>query len=77
MKNFYFTFGSDPQFPFGRDDYVLVKANDLGEAVRMFDLVHPRRPGSNCVNCAFFYEEDDFLRFKDEYYPGDPIEVLS
>ena len=77
MPNFYFTFGSNPAYPFGRDDYVKVTAPNLGEAVRLFQEHHPNRPGSNLVNCAFWYTEEEFNKFRDEHYPGrEPIEVL-
>lgn len=78
MKNFYFTFGSDPKFPYGREDYVVVMANDRNEACRKFKEKYPNRPGSDFINCAFIYSEAEFNKFKDEFYPGvKPIDTIK
>jgi len=78
MNNYYFTFGTDPRYPYGINDYVKVTAPDLGTAIRTFQKRHPNRPGSNLVNCAFYYDEEDFLPMIDKYYNGEgPIEVLT
>ena len=77
MENFYFTFGSDPEFPYGRDDYVLIKADDVGTAVGLFRAVHPNRPKSNCLNCAFMYNEAQWELTKQYYIGVDPIETIS
>lgn len=78
MANFYFTFGSNPAFPYGRDDFVQVVADDIREAVTIFRHHHPNRPGSNLVNCAFWYTEDEFSKFREEFYPGrEPVETLT
>lgn len=78
MINFYFTFGRNPEYPFGFDDYVKVTAPDLGEAVWTFQQHHPNRPGSNLVNCAFWYTEAEFEKMRDKYYHGkEPAEVLT
>ena len=77
MINFYFTFGANPEYPFGMEDYVKVTAPDLGEAVKLFQEHHPNRPGSNLVNCAFWYTENEFKNMRDKYYNGkEPAEVL-
>jgi len=78
MQNFYFTFGSDSRFPYGRDDYVLVQADDLRAAIAAFRAVHPDRPGTNLVNCASYYTEEDFDRTCRKYYDNrDPIETIA
>ena len=78
MHNYYFTFGTDPRYPFGIDDYVKVTAPDLRSAIQIYRDHHPDRPGSHLVNCAFYYDEDEFLPMIDKYYHGaDPIEVLT
>ena len=75
---FYFTFGSDPAFPFGRDDYVIVEAESANQAVGIFQAVHPNRFGSPCVNCAAWYSEEAFNKFRDKYYQGiKPKEYIS
>ena len=55
MEKFYFTFGSDPGFPY-QNTYLIVYAKNLDEAIEKFRAKHPDRH-LNCVNCAFFYEE--------------------
>lgn len=76
--NFFFTFGSDPRYPFGRDDYVVVEAADEGQARALFRLVHPNRPGSEFINCASVYEENQFAGIKEEYYKDVfPAEIIS
>lgn len=77
-KRFYFTFGSDPEYPYGQDDYVLVYADDLMEAVEKFKAKHPNRPGSDCVNCAFWYKQDAWDNGTRLFYEGrEPIEVIG
>ena len=74
----YFTFGSDPAFPYGRDDYVVVEAYTIEQAIALFQMIHPNRPGSHCVNCAAWYFEDRFNEFRDKYYPGvAPAEIIA
>lgn len=68
MKNFYFTFGTDPQFPFGPNEIVMVKAANRNMAMRMFDKKYPGQRG--IVNCAFCYPEEEFDTFRDEFYKG-------
>lgn len=78
MKNYYFTFGSNPQYPYGREEYVKVSAPDVRTAVHIFQKHHPNRPGSNLVNCAFWYGEEEFLPMIDKYYDGaKPVEELT
>lgn len=77
-RRFYFTFGSDPAYPFGRDDYVVVEAENENQAVGIFQALHPNRPGSSCVNCAAWYQEEAFDQFRDRYYKGiKPKEYIS
>lgn len=78
MKEFYFTFGTDPAYPYGIDDYVLVRAEDQAEARRKFKAVHPNRPGSPCINCAFVYTQEEFDSFRDKYYKDvSPAETIE
>ena len=78
MSNFYFTFGTDPDFPFGPDDYVLIQCSDIGDAVRLFKALHPNRPKTNCLNCAFFYNEAQWQTGTKKYYEGrDPAETIT
>ena len=78
MNNYYFTFGSDPKFPYGRDEYVVVQAESLKQAINLFQAVHPNRSDSIWLNCAFFYEEVHFNSFRDKYYKDvEPVEIIS
>ena len=77
-RRYYFTFGSDPLYPFGRNDYVVVDAESADQAGRLFQAVHPNRPYSNCLNCAFIYTEPEFNGFRDHYYHHvNPIETIT
>ena len=67
MKKTYFTFGTDPAFPFGINDYVIVEAPSISKACDLFNMIHPPRH-DNVVNCAFFYSEERFNEFRDKYY---------
>ena len=79
MKKFFFTFGSDPQFPYSREEYVIVEAENIRQATNLFKAVHPNRPYSKCINCSSVYSEDEFLPcMLDKYYGGkDPVETIS
>ena len=59
MSKFYFTYGSDPQFPFCYG-YTEIEAPDFPTATKIFRALHPNRPKSNSLNCAFFYTEEQF-----------------
>lgn len=78
-KKFYFTFGSDPAYPHGIDDYVAILAKNRYEAQMAFKATYPNRPGSDCLNYAFDYtegiwEKDDLCA---KYYNNKPpIETI-
>ena len=76
-QSFFFTFGTDPAYPYGFNDYVEVKANSLNEAAMLFNIVHPPRPGSELVNCAFMYTEKQFNEFRAKLYNYPPVEVIE
>ena len=77
MKKTYFTFGSDPLYPYGRNDYVVVEARNENDACLLFNMIHPPRHG-NTVNCAFIYSEERFNEFRDKYYKDVlPIETIT
>ena len=77
MIKAYFTFGSDPRYPYGRNDYVEVEAENMWQACELFKSVHPNRPGSGCLNCAFYYPEEEFNKFRQRYYDREPIETIT
>lgn len=80
LKNYYFTFGSDPAYPYGINDYVLITAPNIYEAQEVFKSVHPNRPGSDCLNYAFNYSEAEWTAndMCNTYYDGkNPVEIIS
>ena len=77
MAKYFFTFGSDERFPYGREDYVMVYAENAHIAALKFKNVHPNRPGSPFLNCADIYSEENFNSFRDKYYLGvKPREII-
>lgn len=71
--NFYFTFGSAECYPF-KDEYVIVVAGDLSDALKKFKERYPHPEDPTILNCADFYTEpawkqgleNRFDRFKDK-----------
>lgn len=55
-SRFYFTFGSDPGFPF-QNTYIIVLAESEKAAVERFRAEYPDRH-KGIVNCAFWYSEE-------------------
>lgn len=58
LQSFYFTFGTNPKFPY-KKGYLIVKAFNPNEAFAKFRAkypdVHP-----NCLNCAFGYTQEEW-----------------
>lgn len=78
MLKFYFTFGSDPEFPYGINDYIMIDAPDRNTAQRAFQVIHPNRPGSDCFNYSFDYNEEEWKDIKKKYYKGiNPVEFFT
>ena len=74
---FYFTFGTDPQYPYGQDDYVVVRAENLSNAVQKFRQKYPNRPRSSAVNCAFWYTQKQWDNGTSQYYAGrEPADTI-
>lgn len=77
MTKAYFTFGSDCHFPYGQYDYVEIEAEDMNQACKLFQTIHPNRYG-DLLNCAFVYTEEGFNKIRNLYYQGvEPIETIS
>lgn len=57
-SKFYFTFGSDPGFPF-QNTYIIVLAESKKAAVETFRERYPDRH-KDTVNCAFWYSEESW-----------------
>lgn len=58
MKKYYFTFGTNPVFPF-KNGYVQVQAVNLEKAVELFNSKFPPAK-ENTINCAFVYAGEEF-----------------
>jgi len=55
---YYYTFGSDPAFPYC-GGWVEVYANSWEESHEKFRTKYPDRPGrEGVINCAFFYDQE-------------------
>ncbi len=75
---YYFTFGSDPAYPYGRDEYVEIGAPNEHLACELFRAFHPNRPGSDLVNCAGIYNWDSWQDVKERFYKGvQPVERIT
>lgn len=73
---YYFTFGSAEQFPYGRDDYVLVIGTDYQDCMTAYRTKHPD-VDEGILNCAFYYKETEWEKIEPEYYAGvSPAEVI-
>lgn len=64
-NKFFFTFGSDPAYPFCMG-YIIILADCAATAREVFKAYFPNRPGSNALNCAWIYTEKQFMRDWDE-----------
>ena len=62
MSKYYFTFGSDPKFPYQRG-WVEVEAKTRNQACNVFRAYFPDRH-ENCINCAFIYSEEEWQKTK-------------
>lgn len=62
MSKFYFTYGTDPAYPF-RGGWTEIEAPDMLTACKLFRAYHPDRPGSaGLLNYADIYSEDRFIQ---------------
>ncbi len=75
QKKFYFTFGSDPGFPY-QNTYIIVMADTESEAVEKFQAKFPDRH-KGIVNCAFWYPEEEWRGSLSEAAYGEPAEVIA
>ena len=61
-QRFYFTYGSNPIFPFC-GGYVIVKAGSLKEAIEKYRKEYPD-VHDNLINCAFYYSESEWQKIE-------------
>ena len=78
MIKTYFTFGTDPLYPFSIYDYVVVYGEDIADCLRKFRKKHlnPRAGREHIINCAFYYTEEKWVEQCAQYYDSEPIEVI-
>lgn len=75
-NKFYFTFGSDPGFPY-QNTYLIVMAYTEKEAIQKFREKYPDRH-KNTFNCAFVYTEQQWEgSLNQKYYPKEPAEIIG
>ncbi len=76
--SWFYTFGTDPKFPFGIEEYVEVHADNANQANQKFKSHFLCREGSTLLNCAFVYAEDLWDPIYTEYYSGKrPARVID
>lgn len=68
MTQIYFTFGSDPAFPYQRGDYVIIIGANKKDCLNTFKETYPNRPGSTALNCADYYSRKEWDMTVSEYY---------
>jgi len=74
QKKFYFTFGSDPGFPY-QNTFMIVMADTEKDAVEKFRAKYPDRH-KGIANCAFWYSEELWHRSRNEAEYGQPAEII-
>ena len=83
IHRYFYTFGTDPAYPYGADDFVEVRAKTGNEADKKYKEVIPNRPGSHLLNCAFVYGEEKWIgdgtnSIRDKYYKGkEPAKIIE
>ena len=59
LNNFYFTFGSDEQYPF-QNTYLVIRSTSEQSARALFPKIYPNRDNSETLNFAFSYNEAEW-----------------
>lgn len=78
MVRLFFTFGSDPKFPYGPSEFVEVDGENEKQCLDLFNVVHPPWEKDGPVNCAYWYLEKDFISvYRRNYRFGRPKEIIS
>lgn len=68
--SWFYTFGTDPEFPFGIEEFVEVHADTPSRANKKFMARFPCREGSTLINCAWVYPEAEWEKVYNEHYSG-------
>lgn len=61
MAKFYFTYGSDPAYPFC-GGWTEIEATSLYQATNIFKAAHRNDIDSETLNCADYYTEEGFKK---------------
>ena len=78
LKNYYFTFGSSKQYPYKRDQYIVVKAQNKQEAARKYRRKYPNPNAMEILNCADYYCQKEWdERIKQYYNESSPAEIIE
>lgn len=59
LQKFYFTYASNPGFPF-QDGWTVVYAKNRSQACDIFNVVHPYYGPSKYINCSWIYTQTEF-----------------
>lgn len=76
MEIIYFTFGTDPKFPYGIDDYVIVIGSSRKDCIETFKKKYPGKP-EHVINCSDYYTTSQWNKSTGRHYNGRrPAELL-
>ena len=76
LKNFYYTFGTSPSFPFN-EGYVIVKGFSREDTAARFMKEYPDEH-PDTINCSFIYDEKEWKKDIEKWYKNQkPCAVLS
>lgn len=76
MEKLYFTFGSSPKFPYGRDDYLVIYGTSKKDCTDTFTKYYPKRPGSDCINCSDYYTQEKWNEEQPSLYGNEPVKII-
>lgn len=78
LQSFYFTFGTAKQYPYTREQYLIVKAQDIREAARKYKKKYPNPYDNEVLNCADYYGQKEWDEYVKKYYEGtEPVEIIE
>lgn len=63
MHRYYFTFGTDPEYPFC-GGWVIIVAPSIRSAGQIFKAYYPNENDPEVLNCADYYSEEHFQELK-------------
>lgn len=78
LHNFYFTFGTAPQYPYTTGQYLIAKARDIREAAQKYKRKYPNPHDDAVLNCADYYGQEEWDGYVKKYYEGtEPAEIIE